>query len=516
MKTQPPAAYPAWKAPSEDGASLVWPAPARVQQDTYDNQHRLSRAGHVRVQNAPLPTLRKLARQAIGHDDATPLIATGHQTELHHPGVWAKNPLMNALAARIDGQAYHLAVDTDAPKHLALRWPGRSLSLTDDPAVSTAAWSGLLSPPSAAWQIHLMQLAQEDRTLAFGPMLFDFLGAMSRLVSRSDRQVEIDSGADNFDSILTESMQAVDRLLGLGHHTLRASVLWQSPVYLTFVHHIVSRALAFAMDYNAALDDYRRRTGTRSAMRPMPNLFVGGEETPEAIEMPFWLDDLATGARTRPTVFADGAGYRLQLISGDEFAFDPGAPADDAAARLADFLNRSQCRLSPRALTLTMFVRLFLADQFVHGIGGGRYDQVTDQIVASHFGIAPPAFSVTTATLYFPDAVNRQRVCMPCLLREGHRLKHAVLGAAKMERVAQIAALPRASAARSQAFLQLQIDRRAAAASDPAVKKWEKRIIEAEAQLHEEKTLFDRELFYALQTRERLEHLVEQYRQAFV
>jgi hypothetical protein len=497
----PTVAYPDWKAPSEDGASLIWPNPAKLLQDTHDNFSRLGRAGHVRIQNAPLPILRKLARQSIGHDDAVPMIATGHQTELHHAGVWAKNPLMDIAAGRLGGQAYHLAVDTDAPKHLTLHWPGRSLPLTDDPAASSAAWSGLLAAPTTAWQLHLQEAARGDRTLAYGPLLFDFLDEMNRLAPASR----------SFDSTLTDAMQAIDRSLGVQYHTLLASNLWQSEPYLAFAHHIISRALAFTVDYNAALADYRKRTGTTSAMRPMPNLFVGAE----AIELPFWLDDLAAGTRTRPSVFADGQGFRLHLLSGAEFVFDPELPAETAASNLAKFLNESQYRLSPRALTLTMFVRLLLADQFVHGIGGGRYDQVSDRIIATHFGIEPPAFSVTTATLFFPGATSRDRVCMPCLLSEGHHLKHAVLGPPKLERVAQIAAMPRASSARSEAFAKLQADRRVAAQIDPALRKWEGRLAEAKMHLQEEKTLFDRELFYAIQPRDRLMQLIQRYSEEF-
>ena len=34
-----------------------------------------------------------------------------------------KNALIDAVATKLVGQALHFAVDTDAPKHLALRWP---------------------------------------------------------------------------------------------------------------------------------------------------------------------------------------------------------------------------------------------------------------------------------------------------------------------------------------------------------------------------------------------------------
>ena len=43
-----------------------------------------------------------------------------------------------------------VAVDTDAPKHLVLRFPGFSEPFTDDPALLDAHWADLLSPPTPA------------------------------------------------------------------------------------------------------------------------------------------------------------------------------------------------------------------------------------------------------------------------------------------------------------------------------------------------------------------------------
>jgi hypothetical protein len=504
MTTQPLAPYPDWKAPSADGAWLIWPETNLLIQQTLANHERLAQAHNTQIQNTPLPQLRTLARQSIGHDDQLPLIATGHQTELHHPGVWAKNPLISLLADQMKGHAYHLAVDTDAPKHLSLRWPGHSLPLTDDPAVSSAAWSSLLKAPSTTWQIHLRQAAEEDRSLAYGTIGEPMLGKFFDAFERSSMT------GNSLDHCLSAAMRDVDATLGVRYRTLIASRLWDSVPYLALVHHIIARAAEFSGDYNTALADYRRRTGTQSKMRPMPDLFVGEE----SVELPFWLDDLSTGIRSRPSVFATDAGFTLQLVSGAEFVFDRNAPAIEAAEQLSAFLSRSRQRLSPRALTLTMFVRLLLADQFVHGIGGGRYDQVTDQIIARHFKIEPPTFSVTTATLYFPTALNRERVCMPCLARDGHRLKHGVLGESKLEQVKQIAALPRRSAQRGEIFARMHQARRSALATDANLIKWERDFSEAQLRLQEEKTLFDRELFYAVQPKARLMELIEKYSNA--
>jgi hypothetical protein len=58
--------------------------------------------------------------------------------------------------------------------------------------------------------------------------------------------------------------------------------------------------------------------------------------------------------------------------------------------------------IRPRALTLTLFARVCLGDFFIHGIGGGKYDEVTDDIIRNYFGIEPPAYQVLSATLHLP------------------------------------------------------------------------------------------------------------------
>src|SRR6185437_3586626 len=156
----------------------------------------------------------------------------------------------------------------------------------------------------------------------------------------------------------------------------------------------------------------------------------------DSIELPLWLDELATGGRTRPTAFACETcenGYVITLPNGEEFYFDATADGFTAAEQLGQWLKRNRVRLSPRALVLTLFIRLCAADQFIHGIGGGRYDQVTDRIIANYFKIEPPRFSVTTATMYLPEATGRARICVPCIEREGHALRHSALGDAKRE-----------------------------------------------------------------------------------
>src|SRR5439155_11533539 len=59
-------------------------------------------------------------------------------------------------------------------------------------------------------------------------------------------------------------------------------------------------------------------------------------------------------------------------------------------------------KIRSRALTNTLFARLFLVDLFIHGIGGGRYDELTDEIARRFYDHEPPRYLVLSATLLLP------------------------------------------------------------------------------------------------------------------
>jgi hypothetical protein len=49
-----------------------------------------------------------------------------------------------------------------------------------------------------------------------------------------------------------------------------------------------------------------------------------------------------------------------------------------------------------------MMARMLLGDVFVHGVGGGNYDQITDAIIQAFWGVEPPAYVVASATVCLP------------------------------------------------------------------------------------------------------------------
>jgi hypothetical protein len=481
------AVYADWKAPPHDGQFLIWPSPQAILADTQSN-HQALQSPDALIQNVPLSELRRGQRGELNIHEDMLVLAGGHQTELYHAGVWAKDALACSVAEKLGGQAWHLAVDTDQPKHLTLRWPGGSEPITDDSHIAAAAWSGLLHAPSTS---HLEQMA---RSL---PVLREWLSFLQPDASLSQT--------------LTVACHKLDQSVGLNVHRLLVSSLLDSEPYLVLAHHQLARADAFALQYNAALGDYRKSHKIRSAARPMPDLLLSADEC----EAPFWLDDIAAGTRHRASVRRIGEIWTLIIPGGERFTFDPAAQPYAAAASLRSFLDDARLRLAPRALTLTLFFRLLVADQFIHGIGGGRYDQVTDALIARHFGLRPPKFCVTTATLLFPGAAEKKRISLPQMLEEGRRLRHGLLGEEKMKRVDQIAALPRGSSGRRTLFDQMRHRLDADATDHAAIKDWESRFAAAKSAGIDEEALWDREYFYAIQPPERLKELLGKYQAQF-
>ena len=61
-------------------------------------------------------------------------------------------------------------------------------------------------------------------------------------------------------------------------------------------------------------------------------------------------------------------------------------------------------KIRSRALLTTLWARLALGDLFLHGIGGAKYDQVTDLLFERFFGLTAPSIMVISATLHLPVA----------------------------------------------------------------------------------------------------------------
>jgi hypothetical protein len=182
--------------------------------------------------------------------------------------------------------------------------------------------------------------------------------------------------------------------------------------FALFVLALAARAGRLADAYNHAVREYRHVNGVRSTSHPVSDLGVEGGR----VELPFWAW-APEGPRRRLWVEA-GRGATFLMDDEAFWTVDErtwrgmlreDAGAYDEAARRMLAGGRGNFRIRPRALSNTIFCRLFLSDVFIHGVGGAKYEGVTDDLVREFFVVEPPGFITCSATLFLPIDVEASR-----------------------------------------------------------------------------------------------------------
>jgi hypothetical protein len=398
---------PRLQAPDADGAMMAHPPLADLDQQ-FDRNRLLLSTSDVRIGGMRLAELRTgAAREAVAaaHDylrsagEPVPdvvgdsLVVAGHQPELFHPGVWLKHFALNAIARRAGRVPLNLVVDNDTAKAATIRLP--AIGPGNDPAAVH-----LLTVP---FDHFAGEVAFEERKVEDEGLFADFPRAVGErtagwpfepilpafwrdVVRRGERTALLGER-------LVAGRRAWERRWGCHNPELPISRLCKTEAFARFAVGLLDRLPDFHAAYNESARDYRRRHRIRSPNHPVPDLQRDGDW----LEAPFWAWRAGGQRRGRLFVRQVAGGWRLRV--GDEAW--PDLSRDRAVADWRR-LERDGFKVRTRALTTTLFTRLCLADLFVHGIGGGKYDELTDAIIARHFGLTPPTFLVLTGTLRLP------------------------------------------------------------------------------------------------------------------
>ncbi len=400
------------RAPRQHGAALIEPPLADVGSLITQNKSVIERhdAG---VQGRSLSGLSRMARQDLIRDaedytksyrdvaDApadSPILLSGHQPQLFHAGVWSKNFALSQLGQQFQARAVNLLIDNDDARDSSIRVPTGSL---DEPRVTSVAFDGATS-----------ETAFEERAVIDDECFYSFASRVKQRIAPLvddplvtelwEPIVEIRHRTANLGQCLAQSRHILEGNLGLQTLELPLSRVCQSPAFRWFALHLLAQLPRFLDAYNSALGDYRRINGLRSRTHPVPDLAVDSGW----LEAPLWIWSIRDPVRRR--LFVRFLDDRLELTDRANLRKTLGLTAEGTADRAVEqlaALEREGVKLRPRALITTMFSRLFLSDLFLHGIGGAKYDEVTDQIIRKFFGIQPPRFLTLTASMMLPIEV---------------------------------------------------------------------------------------------------------------
>ena len=389
------------RTPPNHGDTLIVPDAARWAKTARANAEALRRTD-LRLLNEPLTRWRRIIREAILGSDDRLMVVTGHQPSFVHPGVWAKHVVTSRLAAALEGVGVHLVVDNDVPKETTLAVPTMRDKRVDVHAVRFAefpvgqAYEQI--PRQTTEQITRFEQATREAMgdRYPGSMMSCFFKAMTEATVCRDWVDQMIAGR-----------RGIEESFGVGLEERRVSEHWNSPLLVD----MLLNAPRFAAAYNRALAGYRRVNRVRGTLRPIPDLLHRDGRW----EVPVWAWQSGSNRRR---LYVSRKADAVRLYVGDDEI------GTFTAARLVsgDALEKGLegWYLRPRAVTLTIWARLLLADLFIHGIGAAKYEGITDAIIADYYGVTPPHIVCVSATLH-PDLP-----VTPTTLGSIRRLRHAV------------------------------------------------------------------------------------------
>jgi hypothetical protein len=77
---------------------------------------------------------------------------------------------------------------------------------------------------------------------------------------------------------------------------------------------------------------------------------------------------------------------------------DPALTLENGTEAPIATLMEGKIQIRPKAITLSLYMRLLLCDLFIHGVGGAKYDHVTDDIITRYWGGREPEPALLSAT----------------------------------------------------------------------------------------------------------------------
>lgn len=332
-------------------------------------------AHFLSTNNQDLTARAKTASQLGMAPAVGPCIMTGHQAAFWHAGILAKylatDHITSLLKPRFAGASNaHVVVDHDSNAPHFLAYPtqaGRS---------SAGANAAEVSPRRG--RVELSKAAARTPAVFLSPLLSQPLAPLLNDLTIPQGARE---GLASIATVLKRHSDAPDapKQIVAGLHDLLtsgpvplceqgtaifATSLHKASTFESLIQEIASDARACIQAYNDAVVAF-----PRARIAPL-------RCDASAIALPLWRLDAATMAREQV--------YAHELIDNSNITF----PFE---------------RCAPKALLLTLFLRRFACDLFVHGAGGGLYDQITNRWIATWrpaWRLAPTA--VISATLHLP------------------------------------------------------------------------------------------------------------------
>ncbi len=439
-----------------------------------------------------------------------------HQAEFSHAGVWFKDAATFALAQAIGGAALHIVADTDTLKHDSLAIP--RIVATGEAHVELHPLVRAAGPQCAA-QVGPPDVKTLAEALAWAKSLicwesvFDEWASAARIAAGNSSTVA---------QWFAAAQETVGREFGVDVPTFCMSSICRGVAWAHFVAELALRFEEMFEIHAHALTQHRAALREKNPAQPVPDL----KRAADALELPLWA--YRDESPREPVYAVRKAGVvHLRTPSGPLLAL----PADGGQAAAAVMeAARQRILIAPRALTLTMFLRTFVADVFIHGTGGATLRRRGGPYRGEILGLAAAAIHHRHG--HAASALAPLPVANSDLSQARWRMHHAwhnpLLYADKLEQTDEVRALAekrrqllgqmeqleRLNDGRANAFAELvEVNAKLRRLLSGVVERPRRQLETMRRELEYNAVIASREYFFALMGRDKLIGLANQARQ---
>ncbi|GIX41619.1 MAG: hypothetical protein KatS3mg129_1352 [Leptospiraceae bacterium] len=297
--------------------------------------------------------LSKQFKKELNLPDNVPIIMTGHQPIIYYPGIFIKLLLADLIARRINGKAYYVVLDTDIE---TIDW--KFIWINDNTYFQRTFYL------SNSKQVLLNQFIDNYKKIQLQKIIEEWSYRLYHIFEPSII-LHIQYTLEFCRELLNKKILTISEFsVAINEYLMKQLNVQVQPIYVSelsktksfkeIIKYINKENIRFRDIYNQKLNEFRKNYHIKNPHYPFSNLNEN--------ELPFWISDGYT--RKTLTIYDD---------------FDQ--------------------NIFPKAITLSICIRIFLSDMMIHGTGGGFYDLVAEEILLEFFHIQPSPHIVTTATI---------------------------------------------------------------------------------------------------------------------
>lgn len=361
-------------------------------------------------------TWKRKTRCELGLAEDGPVIATGHQSLLWHPGILAKYLLLEALAGKFGFATANLIVDQHAGDYASFDVPIRR---TDGSLAVRTLRLANVRKDEPMGRHEPFSPAPPPRHLPL---------ALPHIQEGVDRIYEACKTHQDAPNAAVQMARALSDLMKP----------WVNPIPNVTATDLVETSLSRAIMRRMVEDPHQCAESYNRAVAAVPGAGIGPLLIrDDYVELPLW--------RLRED------NRRMRAYDNDiEKVVECDADAPDVL---------------PRALFMTALVRLAMCDLFIHGTGGANYDRAMEIWIKEWLGLTAAPIAVATATVRLDlRSAHEEHIDLEAATaaarRAWHNPEHAALeatgpGEEKRRMLEAIEQAPRRSPERRRAFFAM-------------------------------------------------------------